>query len=160
MSTLSLTTNTVSANTHNGAAEGWQLACEDDLLNMQEAEVAGSWGVPFGLAVSGIPALPLLRLHDPHRKERRTSQLRRRWTGNRGFGAGVRRVVCPVGYLEPSIRSNMEQASVFVLNLHSSGIGGIRARQRRRVSCTHQKSGHCQLLLYVSVGILCHSLGG
>jgi hypothetical protein len=34
----------------------------------------------------------------------------------------VRRVVCPVGYLEPSIRSNMEQASVFVLHLHSSGV--------------------------------------
>ena len=38
------------------------------------------------------------------------------------FGAGVRRVVCPVGYLEPSIRSNMEEASVFVLHLHSSGV--------------------------------------
>jgi hypothetical protein len=74
------------------------------------------------------------------------------------FGAEVRRVVCPVGYLEPSIRSNMEQASVFVLHLHSSGIGGIRARQRRRVTCTHQKSGHCQLLHYVSVGILWYPL--
>jgi hypothetical protein len=38
------------------------------------------------------------------------------------FGAGVRRAVCPVGYLEPPIRSNIEQASVFVLHLHSSGV--------------------------------------
>jgi hypothetical protein len=41
-----------------------------------------------------------------------------------------------------------------------SGPGKTRARQQRPVSCTHQKSGHCQLLHYVSVGILCHSLGG
>lgn len=35
-----------------------------------------------------------------------------------------------------------------------SGLGEIQARQRRQVSCTHQKSGHCQLLHTVSVGIL------
>ena len=34
----------------------------------------------------------------------------------------MRRVVCPVGYLEPPVRSNMEQAFVVVLYLHSSGV--------------------------------------
>jgi hypothetical protein len=54
--TTTLTTNTVSTKTQNGAAERWQLCCEDNLPDMQEAEVVGDGGAPFGLAVSGIPA--------------------------------------------------------------------------------------------------------